>query len=142
MTNRAMQRGLTLVEVLVTIALLAIVIVPAVHSLHGGIIGARVHRDLADHHYRLRSRVETLLAEPFADLAAAAADAGGPGTPSSYSDPAGSVPRLLVFLAFYDGDDADGDGQPFTGADASLLWLRVEAEGTAWAIETLKSQGG
>ena len=45
-----------------------------------------------------------------------------------------------MFLARYDGDDADSDGDPFTGGDEGLLWVKVEIEGTAHVIETLVSQ--
>jgi hypothetical protein len=35
-------------------------------------------------------------------------------------------------------DPADND--PFTGTDAGLLWIRIELEGTGYAIETLTSE--
>ena len=138
MIRRQRQFGLTLVEVLVALTLLALVIVPAISALQTGVSGTAVHADLAANHHRLTARMETLLAEPFAALAAAA---GSPTVPSSYSDPAGPPARLLVYLAQADGDNADNDNQLHTGADAGLLWIRVEAEGTVHALETLRAAG-
>lgn len=138
MTAKQVQTGLTLVEVLVTAILLSIVLVPAIRALHAGIIGAVVHNDVASNHYRLRSRLETLHAESHPDIESAA---GSPTTPSSYSDPAGPPGRILVFISFYDGDDADADSDPFTGGDPGLVWIRVAIEGTAYELQTLTTDG-
>lgn len=141
MTRRRLESGLTLVEVLVTIVLLSVVLVPAIRALQTGILGSRVHSDLATEHFRLSARLEELLAEPFTSLQAAALDAGGPGVVSSYSEAGGTPSRLLVYLGFYDGDNADTDNDPFTGTESDLLWIRVEAEGTVRALETIKARG-
>lgn len=135
------ESGLTLVEVLVTMALLAILLVPAIQALQTSITGAQVHDDLASSQFRLTSRMEELLAESFVDLENAAIAAGGSTNPSSYSDAAGPPGRLLVYLAAYDGDDADADGNPFTGTDTGLIWLRVEAENTVHSIQTVRTIG-
>ncbi len=135
------QSGLSLVEVLIAIFLLSIVLVPAVLSLRTSIVGAKVHGDVAATHYRVASRLEQILAEPFSALEQAAADAGSWQVASTYSESAGLPGRIVVYLAAYDGDDADGDGDPFTGSDAGILWIRVEAEGTVFALETLAIQG-
>ena len=136
-----MQSGLTLVEVLVTIVLLAILLVPAISALQTGIIGTAVHSDVTDSHYRLASRVEDLMAEPFAQLSDAALAAGSATTPSSYSDAAGPPARLLVYLSLYDGDNADADDDPFTGTDSDLLWLRVEIEDSVFSLQTVRARG-
>ncbi len=52
---------------------------------------------------------------------------------------AGSVDRRLVFIANYDGDNADTDNDPFTGTDPGLLWVRVEIEGSVAALQALKT---
>ena len=135
------QHGLTLVEILVAMVLLAIVIVPAVHALHTGIIGADVHADVAANHYRISARIEELLSEPFENLVVAANDAGSPTIPSSYSDPAGPPNRLIVYLSLYDGDNADADNDPFTGTDPGLLWLRVDVEDTIYTLQTVTGRG-
>ena len=135
------QSGLTLVEVLVTIVLLTIVLVPAMNALYTGVVGTEVHSNVATSHYRLTSRLEELLTEPFNDLSDAAVAAGGPASPTTYSDAAGPADRLLVYLSLYDGDNADADDDTFTGTDADLLWIRVEIEGSALAVETVKARG-
>ena len=132
------QNGLTLVEVLVTAVLLSILLVPAITALHTAIIGADTHSDVSASHFQLRTRLEEMLAEPFTDLASAA---GTPTTPSSYSDPAGPPGRLIVYLSFYDGDDADADGDPFTGTDPDILWISVEIESTVYSLQTVRARG-
>lgn len=141
MISRRAAYGLTLIEVLVTILILAVVLLPAMRALQTSVTGANVHADLAADHFRLTSRLEEILAEPFDDLEAAAMAAGGPGVASSYSDAAGPPDRLLVYVAAYDGDNADADDDPFTGTDAGLLWIQVEAEGTIHKLQSIKAQG-
>ena len=87
-------------------------------------------------HYRLLSKLEEVLAEPFSTVFAQAA---GPTVATVYSDLAGSVDRRVVFIASYDGDNADADNDPFTGPDPDLLWVRVEIEGSAAALQALRS---
>ena len=134
------ETGLTLVEVLVTMVLLAILLVPAISALQTGIVGADVHSDVAASHYRLTSRLEELLVEPFGDLSDAALVAGAPTVPSSYSEPAGPG-RLRVYLSLYDGDNADADGDPFTGTEPDLLWIRVDIEDSVHTLETVRARG-
>ena len=141
MIVRQLEAGLTLVEVLVSIVLLAVLLVPAISALQTAIVGAEVHGDAATSHYRLTSRLEELLVEPFASLSDAATAAGSPTTASTYSETAGTPGRMLVYLSHYDGDNADGDNDSFTGTEADLLWLRVEIEGSTNALETLRARG-
>ena len=141
MIGERTEAGLTLVEVVVAMVLLAILLIPAINALQTGIIGAEVHGDVAASHYRLTSRLEELLVEPFADLSDAALAAVSPTTPSSYSDPAGPPGRLLVYLALYDGDNADADSDPFTGTDSDLLWIRVDIEDSVYTLETVTARG-
>ena len=61
--------------------------------------------------------------------------------PTSYSELAGSPGRLLVYLSNYDGDNADADGDPFTGTEPDLLWIRVEIEDSVHALETVRARG-
>ena len=134
------ESGLTLVEVLVTMALLAVLLVPAISALQTSITGSDVHAQLAQDQFRLTTRIEELLAEPFADLVTAANAAGAPTIATSYSDAAGPG-RLLVYLSLYDGDNADADDDPFTGTDAGLIWIRVAAEGTVHELQTVRAVG-
>jgi hypothetical protein len=125
------------VEVLVATVIVAVSLVPALEALQIGILGADVHESRVTLHYHLAGKLEEVLARPFADLAVEAVAAAG--SPTAYSDAAGAPDRRLVYLAGYDGDDADGDGDPFTGADPGLLWVRVEIESTPYVLETLTS---
>jgi len=129
------QGGFSYVEVLVAVALLALCLVPALDALQTGVLGAATHNTQAVDHYAVAGRLEEVLAEPFSSLDAAAVAAGGPTVPTSYS-----AAPLLVYLARYDADDADGDGNPFTGGDDGLLWVRVAVEGGGASLETLTSR--
>jgi len=141
MSRHRTQSGLTLVEVLITMVLLTILLVPAMRALQTSVTGAEIHADLATDQFRLTSRIEELLAEPFSNLEDAASAAGGPGVATSYSDAAGPPGRLIVYLSLYDGDNADADNDPFTGTDEGLLWIQVEAEDTVHSLQTIRAQG-
>ena len=150
MTPPAAQSGLTYVEVLIAAALLAIVLVPALSALQTSMLATDISGSLADQHYAAQSKMEEMLAEPHGTLITAAGAAGNYKTPSSYSDASGSPDRRVVYLARYDADDADGDGNAFTVPDPNLdgdndpftgylglLWVRVEIEGSVTSLETL-----
>ncbi|MGB5335125.1 MAG: type II secretion system protein [Woeseiaceae bacterium] len=141
MMIRKQQAGLTLVEVLVAVMLLLIILVPAMEAIRTSVTGAAVHSELASSQFRLTSRMEELLAEPFGDLEAAAIAAGSASVASSYSEAAGPPGRLIVYLSPYDGDNADLDKDPFTGTDPGLLWIEVEAEGTVHRLRTVRAEG-
>ncbi|MCP5065142.1 MAG: type II secretion system protein, partial [bacterium] len=131
------QEGISYVEVLIAVALVAISLVPALESLQTALRGSAIHEQLAFEHHHLSAKLEEVLAEPFATLETEAQALGSPGVASSYSDAPGEKSRRLVFLAQYDGDDADGDADPFTGGDAGLVWVRVQIEATELDFETL-----
>lgn len=134
------QSGISYIEVLIAVALIAISLTPMMDAIRTATISASVHEDAAVQHMHLIAMLENVLAEPFSSLDAAATVAGSESVVSSYSDLPGSANRRLVFLSLYDGDNADTDNNPFTGTDQDLLWVRVEIEGTVQAIETLISQ--
>lgn len=133
--------GLTYVEVLIATLLIMVALVPALEALQPGVNGAGIHESRVEDHYQLAGHMENVLAEPFADLDAAALAAGSPTTPSSYSDtvtyPDGRQITRNVYLSLYDGDNADADNDRFTGTDAGLMWVRVEIAGSADSLETL-----
>lgn len=135
------QSGLTLVEVLVSMVLLSILLIPAIQAIQTGVAGADVHADVTTSNYRIASRLEELLAEPFPELSDAAIAAGSPTTPSNYSEAAGPPARVLVYLSLYDGDNADADDNVFTGTDPDLLWVRVEIENSVFSLETVTARG-
>lgn len=128
-------------EVLVSVVLLAILLIPAMRALQTSVVGADVHSDVATSGARITSRLEELLGESFVDLANAATAAGAPTVATSYSDTPGTPGRLLVYLSAYDGDNADADNDPFTGAEPDLLWIRVDIEDSVFTLETVRANG-
>ncbi len=132
------EKGFSYVEVLVAVILIALTLIPAISAVFGGVQGGDIHEIRAVDHYRISGKLEEVLAKPFDELQAAADAAGGPGViVAAYSDAAGTERRLLVFLARYDGDNADADDDNFTGVDDGLLWARVQIENTLEGMETL-----
>lgn len=131
--------GYSYVEVLVAMVLITVALVPAMNALRVGVTAGTVQEARAVRHYELVGRLEQVLAEPFVLLDAEAAAVGDPSLPTGYSDAPGTPDRLLVFLSPYDVDDADSDGDPFTGSDPGVLWVRIEVENTNQAFETLVS---
>ena len=126
-------------ELLIATLLIVIMLVPALDAMQSGIQGSGIHTQLAQNQYRMISKVEETLALPFAELLEQADLVADSKIliPPPYSDAAGTESRRLVFLARYDGDDADGDKDPFTGTDAGLLWVRVTIEDSPRALETV-----
>jgi len=137
---RRLQAGLTYLETLVATLILLIGLVPALDALRSAVMGTGSNEAYVAAQYRLGGRLEGVLSEPFASLDAAALAAGNYQTPSSYSEPPGTPGRVLIYLARYDGDDADGNGDPFNGGDEGLLWVQAEVENTPYTLETLISQ--
>lgn len=131
------QRGLSLAEVLAAIVLIVLTVVPAGDALRIALRTVDSNEAQTVNHYRLRGKLEEVLAQRFELLAAGAA---GAGTPSAYSDTAGGAERRLVFIAPYDVDNADGDNDPFTGTEPDVLWIEVRIEGRVDALQTLKNQ--
>lgn len=140
MRIRQTEAGLTLVEVLVSVVLLAILLVPAMRALQTSVVGAEIHGDIAASNARIATRIEELLSEPFSDLSDAAIAAGAPTAPTSFSEPPGTPGRLLVYLSAWDGDNADADDDPFTGTDPDLLWIRIDIEDSVLTLETLRAK--
>lgn len=141
-TTARRMAGLSYVEVLVATALIAITLVPAMEALQPATLGMGIHESETVQHYHLTAMLEDVLAEPFADLDTEAMSINDPNLASTlYSDLPAADNRRLVYLSRYDGDNADGNGNPFdSGMDEGLLWVRVEIEGTQQAIESLTSQ--
>jgi type II secretory pathway pseudopilin PulG len=136
--------GFSYVEVLIAVVLIVLTLVPAMDALIPGLAGSGIHEATAEDHYRLAGRLEQIMVEPFDELDTAATAAGNPVTPTSYSDvvtyPVGRQITRNVFLSRYDGDNADGDNNPFTDTDDGLLWVQVRIAGTGASIESLVSE--
>ena len=132
------QSGLSYIEVLVATLLIVIALVPMMDALRPGLQGAEIHRDRAEINFVLAGKLETLLSESFADLDAAATAAGAPTNGTSYSDAGARVPHE-VFIWRYDVDNADADGDVFTGGEDDILWIRVATTDGLADLQTLIS---
>lgn len=142
--SRRRQSGLGYTEVLVATTLIALLLVPALEALNTGLNSGVAQQGLGEERHLLQAKLDDVLALPYATLDAAAQAAGGATTASGLTDTVtlsdGGSRTRQVFLARYDGDNADVDGDPFTGADSGLIWVRVAIAGTALAAETLSAQ--
>lgn len=107
-------------------------------ALQPGLQGSQVNRLQSEQHFALKGKMESVLAEPFTDLDAAATAAGAATIATSYSDLSATVPHQL-FIWRYDIDDADNDGDKFTGGESDLLWLRITSVDGSYSIQTLLS---
>ncbi len=138
--SRGRQSGVSYIEVLIATSLILISLTPMMDALRSATHSTGAHEDAVIQHLHLTAMLEVVLAEPFSLLEAAAIAAGNETAATSYSDLAGAPNRRLVYLSLYDGDNADGDNDPFTGVDPGLMWVRTEIEGTLMSIETLVYQ--
>lgn len=131
------QRGFGYIEALVAVALLAVALVPALEAL----TNVTRNAPAADQDDALWMAVSNKLNEisgtRFDSLDFYASTTGSPTTASSLSDAAGTNPRVLVYLSRYDGDNADGDNNAFTGTDADLIWIRAAIADTPVEMSTL-----
>jgi len=137
---RKQEQGFTYIEVVVAVLLLSLALIPALNAIRDSIAAGREQQVLISGSYAVFSKMEYVLAQPYGNLAGAAAVAGGPTNPTSYSDPAGTSARVFVYLAPYDADNGDSDNNPFTGGDPGLLWVRVALGDGSQAMESLASQ--
>lgn len=139
--RQSREAGFSYVEVLVSIVVIALVLGSVIEGLFTGLRGAEIFESRTEDGFHLASLVEETLAAPFSALDAEALSVASSTVPTAYSDAPGSARRRLVYLARYDGDNADGDGNRFTGGDDGLLWIRVQIENTEMALETLTAAG-
>ena len=153
---RTGQAGFSYLEVIVALIVMVLSLPPALQAMRIGLDSTNVQATALPLRERAEGELETVLAQPFASLRAEAARVRARSAPTSYSDAAGTPDRRLVYLSFYDADNSDGDGNPFTISDPNadgdanpytgetpyigLLWVRVEIEGAAIAFETLTSE--
>ena len=133
------QTGLSYIEVLVATLLIAVALVPMMEALGPGLQGSQIHRERAEVHYALAGKLEEVLAQPFDDLDAAATAAGDYKIATSYSDLGAGIPHE-VFIWRWDVDDADNDGDEFTGGEDDILWVRVATVDSLTDLQTLISR--
>jgi hypothetical protein len=125
------------VEILLSVVLLTVLLVPALQALQSGVAGGQ-NSSLAARQLTLRDKMEQLLAKPFADLYAQTYLAGGNTTSAngSLSDAAGAPDRRIVVLYRY---DASAGALNPNANDTGLVFVSVyyEAEGSANGLNTL-----
>ena len=137
---RSRNCGFAYLEALIATVLVAVALVPALEALSPALQGSAVHSSEAALHFHGATRLEEVMAEPFAALDMEAQAIGDPTVASDvYSDASAATDRRLVFLSRYDGDNADGDGDPFTGMDEGLVWIRVTVPATRLDLQRLTS---
>ena len=129
------QRGLSYVEVLIAVVIVAVCLAPATDALREGLRAAGMQSAHTVNQQRLKTRIEEVLANNYATLDAAAMAAGNSpaATVAAYTDAAGSADRLLATLYRYDGSAA-------TASDTGLLWVKAAIEGSNLQLDTLKSR--
>ncbi len=137
------QTGFSYIEVLAASFILAVCITPALEALYSGVQGSSIAEITTIDLFLLNGKMEEMLSTPFSELSTSAATSG-PATPSSYSDVITTTDNRqlsrLVYLSKYDGDNADGDNDGFTGTDDNLVWIKVKLDGTAYSVESLVSK--
>ena len=132
----AQQHGFSYVEVMVSVVLLAVLLVPAMQALQSG-IGNGATPSMAARPQLLRAKMEEVLSKQFPDLYAATYIPGGntAGPDATFSETTGtSADRRTVVLYRYDAST-----KALSIADTGLLYVSVyfTADGGADALSTL-----
>lgn len=141
--SRARQSGLSYVEVLVAGVIIAVMLIPAMEAITPALLQSDSQIKRVQRKHALVGIMEEVMSESYSTLEAEAQAVGDPNTASDiYSDAAGASDRRLVYLSGFDGDDADGDGDVFTGTDQGLLWIRVTMQDTDLQLQALLSSQG
>lgn len=136
-SSRAAQRGFSYAEVLLSVVLLAILLVPALQALNTAIAGSSGATGLPARQLKLRSKMEEVLSKPYGQLYAQTSLPGGNTTTSvsaSLSDASGNADRRVAVLYRFDVAT-----NALSATDTGLLYVSVyyEAEGSANALNTL-----
>lgn len=129
------QRGFSYAEVLLSVMLLAMLLVPAMQALNTAILGGS--NNLAARQFNLRNKMEEVLSKPFGKLYAETYLSGGNTTTSvsaNFSDASGAADRRIVVLYRFDAAT-----NALSSNDTGLLYVSVyyEAEGNANVLNTL-----
>lgn len=128
------QRGFSYVEVLLSVVLIAVLLVPALQALQSGVSGGQ-SAAIAARQARLQALMEQVLAKPFYDLYAQTYLAGGNTTSpnATYSDSSGSDPREVVLYRY------DPTTNALSSNDTGLLYVSVyyQSDGSTNALNTL-----
>lgn len=129
------QRGFSYAEVLLSVLLLLILLVPAMEALTAGISGNS--SAMAARQLNLRNKMEEVLSKPFGKLYAETYLTGGntlTSISSHFSDAAGASGRRVVVFYRY-----DAASNSLSANDTGLLFVSVfyEADGSVNALNTL-----
>ena len=136
---RAVQAGLSYIEVLVATVLVVVALVPAMDALRSSVTGSQIHQSETENAQRLQTKMEEVLAQPFGTLYAQTYTP----TPASelnkstvantvLSDPPGAGRRIVVLYRY--------DGIALTDSDSGLLRIKVAYEAGDASLETLRSR--
>lgn len=135
------QRGFSYAEVLLSISLIIILIVPAMQALNGAIRGGA--NCLAERQFLLRNKMEEVLSKPFEEIYTEASTTSATNTNSTFSDAAtpvtndtcGSTYRRMVVLY----RTTNANTATFTSTDSGLVYAQVyfSSEGATNALNTL-----
>ena len=131
---RAGSGGFAYVEVLTSLVLLLVLLVPALEALTTGVRGSAALAP--ERHIYLRGKLEAVLSKPFADLYAVASTTSTSTVNTALSDAAGAPNRRLVVLYRF-----SSASNALTSAASDLVAIKVyyEADGSATelALHTL-----
>jgi type II secretory pathway component PulJ len=129
------QRGFSYVEILLSVVLLAVLLVPALEALQSAIAG-NANAALVSRHLALQDKMERVLSRPFADLYRETYSGGNTTTSvsASLSDSVGTPERRNVVLYRY-----DASAKALSAADTGLVFIAVyyENEPADRALTTL-----
>lgn len=128
--------GFSYVEILLSIVLVGVLLVPALEALQGAIAGTPAS-PAGPTPAALHAKLEQVVAAPFSKLYAETYATGGNTTTSAsaaFSDASGATPRRIVVIYRY-----DALLRTLAIADTGLVHVSVyyEAEGPAGAVNTL-----
>jgi Tfp pilus assembly protein PilV len=134
-TNHQNQRGFSYAEVLLSVILLAILLVPAMQALNAAITGGS--SNVATKQLALRSKMEEVLSKPYNTLYAETSLSGGntiTSVSANLSDTTGATDRRVVVLYRF-----DTVANALSATDTGVLYVSVyyEAEGSTNALNTL-----
>lgn len=136
--RNGMQSGFSYLELLIATVFIAMALPAALDAMSLSLRNGDQALTSESYYWALNAKMEMVSAQSYSNLDSAATAAGSINTPTTYSDPPGSIPRVLVYLSRYDGDNADADNDPFTGTDNRLLFIRVVVEQVStMTLETL-----
>ena len=128
-TWRARQRGLSYVELLTTVVVVAVLAAPVADAVRAALQTSNAM--LQERQWRLdvRSALEVALATPYAELEART------GTILTQTSTSGN--DVVLSIERYDLDNADGDDDTATGVDDGVRLIRAALPGTAVRYQTL-----